>query len=174
MQSLKPLSSLMSIKDSWSPKSPESCFWWGITSHLPVRFYVEQCFQTGLTQMHDWQQCFSVMLTFKGSHGAELSKTTNPHRYCWHSWPWIIIITAHSDGSACTISPEPTYRSDKRQKERPEHSLKSICENKHYIFSPKNKSFEYKHIQAKHIHNSVCINVCVCVYMFNTEGCISF
>lgn len=49
-----------------------------------------------------------------------------------------------------------------RETERPEHSLNSICENKHYILSPKNKSFEYKHVQTKHIHNSVCRNVCVC------------
>lgn len=58
----------------------------------------------------------------------------------------------------------------KAETERLEHWLKSICENKHYILAPKNKSFKYKHIQTKHTHN----NVCVCVYMFYTEGFISF
>lgn len=64
-----------------------------------------------LTRMHDWQQCLSVMVAFRRSQGAVLSaallKITNSHLYCWHSWPWTIIITAHSDGSACAFTAEP-------------------------------------------------------------------
>lgn len=49
----------------------------------------------------------------------------------------------------------------KAETERPEHSLKSICENKHYILSPKNKSFEYKHPDKAHLR------VCVCAHVLN-------
>lgn len=93
-------------------------------------------------------QCFTVVLTFKSSQGscAELLKITNSHLYCWHSWPWTIIIAAHSDGLACTICTEPaqcTYKEKKRRWGFSQHALKACVKANANTISPlwrKNKS----------------------------------
>lgn len=73
--------------------------------HLSVHFHVEtgQCSNGCMidSNVSVWWEHWEAVLS------AALSKITNSHLYCWHSWPWTIIITAHSDASACTIRAEP-------------------------------------------------------------------
>lgn len=66
------------------------------------------------------RQCFTVVLTFKSSQGscAELLKITNSHLCRRHSWPWTIIIAAHSDSLECTICTEPAQCTFKEKKQR--------------------------------------------------------
>lgn len=63
------------------------------------------------------RRCFTVALTFKSGQGscAELLKITNSHLYCWHSWPWTIIIAAHTGGLACAICTQPSTRHTQRE-----------------------------------------------------------
>lgn len=48
----------------------------------------------------------------------KLLKITNSHLSCWHSWPWTIIIAAHSDSLACTMCTEPAQCTYKEKKQR--------------------------------------------------------